>query len=165
MKNMSTGTGLALLAAAIVAHPFANSLAPDANAVGVSSVAPAVAAAALAQDPPEPKVVWYGVTSAVYYGDQHQVVFRAWSDGRLEATMGRMICNVNGPSWDVYQGNDECREWTPVGNNPQGIVSASDLNGDGSVDGNDLGRLLANWGPVGAGAFPPSDCPLGLINP
>ena len=24
---------------------------------------------------------------------------------------------------------------------------SADLNGDGSVDGNDLGRLLADWGP------------------
>jgi hypothetical protein len=25
--------------------------------------------------------------------------------------------------------------------------SPADLNGDGSVDGNDLGQLLAGWGP------------------
>jgi hypothetical protein len=28
-------------------------------------------------------------------------------------------------------------------------TTRSDLNGDGFVDGADLGRLLANWGPCG----------------
>ena len=70
---------------------------------------------------------------------------------------------------------------------------AGDLNGDGVIDGADLGQLLVAWGPcqsceadlsangVGDGAdlgqlladwgdaprqdIPPSDCPLVLINP
>lgn len=163
MKNVSTGAGLCVLGLCIVGYPLVNRISTRAEA-GVPA-AGAVAAAALAQDPPAPKVVWYGVTRATYFNNDHQVVFRAWSDGRLEATMGRMVCGANGPAWDVFGGYDACRDWTPVGNNPQGIVSASDLNGDGAVDGNDLGRLLANWGPIGAGAFPQSDCPLALINP
>ena len=32
-----------------------------------------------------------------------------------------------------------------------GRVTAADLNGDGVVDGADLGQLLANWGGPGAG--------------
>jgi hypothetical protein len=53
VTNLSNGTGLALLAAAIVAFPFVSSLAPNANAVGVGPTAvPAVVAAATAQGAP-----------------------------------------------------------------------------------------------------------------
>ncbi len=54
---------------------------PQANAVGVGPVAPAVAAAALAQDPPAPTVVWMGLTSPS--GGTH-TYHRLWSDGRME---------------------------------------------------------------------------------
>jgi hypothetical protein len=59
MKNISTGFGLCVLGLGIAAWPVLDRLMPQANAVGVGSVAPAVAAAALAHDPPGPTIVWY----------------------------------------------------------------------------------------------------------
>jgi hypothetical protein len=43
--------------------------------------------------------------------------------------------------------------------------AASDANADEKVDGADLGMLLSNWGDAPRVPFPPSDCPLNLINP
>jgi hypothetical protein len=159
MKNMSTGTGLALLAAAIVAYPFANSLAPNANAnaVGVGSVAPAIAAAVLAQDPPAPTIVWYG-TIWDPTGNGRVRVLRAWTDGRLEARAYQGIqsdCNLL----------TECGPWTVISSPAEGLTFNADLNFDEAVDGADLGELLAKWGPAPRNPVPPSDCPLALINP
>jgi hypothetical protein len=172
MKNLSTGTGLALLAAAIVAYPFASSLAPNANAVGVGTTAvSAVAAAATAQG--APTIVWY---QAVGGNGDNYVVFRAWSDGRIEGTQGYFYTQ------SVTVGNTTytCRNWASnmgspsvCGASPWRVVSdpASgysfrfDGNNDDSVDGVDLGQMLAAWGPVTRDPVPPSDCPLNLINP
>ncbi len=56
MKNLSTGTGLALLAGAILAYPFVSSFAPNANASAVTAAA-AVTTAATGQT--TPTIVWY----------------------------------------------------------------------------------------------------------
>ncbi len=167
MKQIPTGTGLALLAAAIVTYPFASSLAPNANAVGVGSVAPAVAAATLAQDPPEPTIVWYG-TSGDGAGYSH--VFRAWSDGRVEARRGFVGCTpgTSTTRWLAvgYNQSPPCTDgWVVVSDPAQGLTFDADLNFDQAVDGADLGMLLAKWGPAPRNPVPPSDCPLALINP
>ena len=60
MKNISTGTGIALLAGAIVAYPIIDRVMPRAEA-GATRVA-TVVAAATAQVPPETTIVWYGVS-------------------------------------------------------------------------------------------------------
>jgi hypothetical protein len=60
MKNTSTGTGIALLAGAIAAYPIIDRVMPRAEA-GATHVA-TVVAAATAQVPPEPTIVWYGVS-------------------------------------------------------------------------------------------------------
>jgi hypothetical protein len=160
MKNISTGFGLCVAAAAALAYPFVSSLAPSANAVGVSSVAPAVAAAALAQDPPEPTIVWYGVSGTFEY--QH--LYRAWSDGRVEARRINSPVGGGSSSW-CNQGGHCLSPWFVVSDPAQGLTFDADLNFDQAVDGADLGMLLAKWGPAPRNPVPPSDCPLALINP
>jgi hypothetical protein len=97
MKNISTGTGIALLAGAIVAYPIIDRVMPRAEAGGTHVAA--VVAAATVQVPPEPTIVWYGVgaragsartTSILNYS--FDIVYRAWSDGRIEA---KGICATN----------------------------------------------------------------------
>jgi hypothetical protein len=163
MKNLSTGTGLALLAGAIVAYPFAGSLAPSANAVGIGPTAVSVvAAAATAQG--APTIVWYGVSES----NGLSTLFRAWSDGRVEARRGAVVCVSNGsPIWQHASGGwPGCPDaWAVVNNPAQGLTFDADLNFDEAVDGVDLGMMLAKWGPAPRNPVPPSDCPLALINP
>ena len=166
MKNLSTGTGLALLAAAIVAYPFASSLAPNANAVGIGTTAvTAVAAAATAQG--APTIVWYG--SEYNAAANIMYLIRAWSDGRVEFKMGRPNCNANGVLWqnpDCGNGCPDCQSvWKVISDPASGLTFDADLNFDEAVDGVDLGMMLAKWGPAPRNPVPPSDCPLALINP
>jgi len=162
MKNISTGTGIALLAGAIVAYPIIDRVMPRAEA-GATHVA-AVVAAATAQIPPEPTIVWYGVQT-VYSNSSR--IFRAWSDGRVEAKEG-LIQGAQGPNgtWDHCAWvAGLCDSWTVVSNPNSGYTSVSDINFDSKVDGADLGTLLADWGNAPRHDVPPSTCPLNLINP
>jgi hypothetical protein len=154
MKNISTGTGIALLAGAIVAYPIIDRVMPRAEAGGTHVAA--VVAAATAQVPPEPTIVWYSTTSDpggwVY-------LWRAWSDGRVEAKRG--IIFQNSPcSWSSY-----CSGWAVVSDPNAGYNAASDINFDSKVDGADLSQVLNDWGNAPRQDIPPSTCPLNLINP
>jgi hypothetical protein len=160
MKNVSTGFGLCVLGLGIAAWPILDRLMPQANAVGIGMTAvSAVAAAATAQDPPAPTIVWYGNHGVGGTG----LLYRAWSDGRVE---------VRG--WDWTQ-MDPCNPgtstvicrtpWVVLSDAAQGLTFDADLNFDQLVDGVDLGLLLAEWGPAPRNPVPPSDCPLALINP
>ena len=158
MKNLSTGTGLALLAGAALAYPFVSSFAPNANASAVTTAA-AVTAATTGQA--APTIVWYGVCPST---NGWQTVFRAWSDGRVEARFGRVGCsNGDTPVW--YGESSSCNRWTIVSDPSQGLTYRSDINFDEKVDGADLGQILADWGNAPRQDIPPSDCPLALINP
>jgi hypothetical protein len=159
MKNVSTGFGLCIVGLGIAAWPVLDRLMPQANAVGVGSVAPAFAAAALAQDPPAPTIVWYGIGPSVQR-DMVSIsycVLRAWSDGRVESRA--MIYNYSSCT------AQPCAGWVVVSDSAQGLTFDADLNFDQAVDGADLGMLLAKWGPAPRNPVPPSDCPLALINP
>jgi hypothetical protein len=162
MKNISTGTGLAIVAAAALAYPFVSSLAPNANASAVTAVASAVSTAASAQT--GPTIVWYGVSppsgntsSGAYAG----TLFRAWSDGRVDYKHYEPRSYSDSP---CYIGGSECG-WLLFSDPAQGLTYRSDINFDAKVDGADLGRLLADWGDAPRQDIPPSDCPLNLINP
>ena len=170
MKNLSTGTGLAILAGAALAYPFVSSLAPNANAVGVGPTAvSAVAAAATAQG--APTIVWYQALARPFtntsnssgYGTRFWMV-RGWSDGKLEARMvetsGSNLADCNGTTTP----NPCLGAWMVINNPAEGLTFDADLNFDEAVDGNDLGMMLAKWGPAPRNPVPPSDCPLGLIN-
>ena len=169
MKNISTGTGIALLAGAIVAYPIIDRVMPRAEA-GVTHVA-AVVAAATAQVPPEPTIVWYGVTSSTVesngtgYGVDMPVIIRAWSDGRIEANRGYIGRSQSGVcSWmgNACYGQSQ---WVVVSDPNQGYTSSADINFDSKVDGADLSQVLNDWGNAPRHDIPPSTCPLNLINP
>ncbi len=164
MKNVSTGFGLCIVGLGIAAWPVLDRLMPQANAVGVGAIAPAVAAVSLAQGPPEPTIVWYGASES----SGNATLFRAWSNGRVEARRGHVSCSSNdGPVWRHYDGGwPGCENtWVIVSDPASGLTFDADLNFDQAVDGADLGMLLAKWGPAPRNPVPPSDCPLALINP
>jgi hypothetical protein len=163
MKNISTGFGLCVAAAAALAYPFVSSLAPSANASAVTAAASAVSTAATAQT--GPTIVWYGISpplasangSSAFLGS----VFRAWSDGRVEYKP-YYPSSVGYPCSTWYNG--DCG-WLVFSDPAQGLTYRSDINFDEKVDGADLGQLLADWGNAPRQDIPPSDCPLALINP
>jgi hypothetical protein len=166
MKNVSTGFGLCIVGLGIAAWPVLDRLMPQANAVGVGSVAPAVAAAALAQDPPAPTIVWYQAVAMSVNTNQGEAVhlYRAWSDGRIEMMRGNWYVN-NGCTYYVPSTGCQGEIWKVVSSPSQGLTFDADLNFDEAVDGVDLGMMLAKWGPAPRNPVPPSDCPLALINP
>ena len=153
MKNLTTGTGIALLAGAIVAYPIIDRVMPRAEA-GATHVA-AVVAAATAQVPPEPTIIWYGSVFDNLWGRMR--VVRAWTDGRVESRSytGTSTCALV----------SDCTEWVVISDANQGYNSASDINFDSKVDGADLSQVLNDWGNAPRQDSPPSICPLNLINP
>jgi hypothetical protein len=178
MKNVSTGFGLCVAAAAALAYPFVSSLAPSANASAVSTAASAVSTAATAQT--EPTIVWYGTAASgvALRGSSSPLmarsdgfwVLRAWSDGRVEA---RWVLAYDSWSQGTYTRLNNCNiggepcvgPWVVISDANQGYNAASDINFDEKVDGADLGQLLSDWGNAPRQDIPPSDCPLALINP
>ncbi len=157
MKNVSTGAGLCVLGLCIVGYPLVERISTRAEA-GVPA-AGAVVAAALAQDPPAPTIVWYGVSQ----GDNtNAILYRAWSDGRVE---GLAVVRSFPQCGAEFPTLSPCGAWKVLAYSSQGLTFDADLNSDQAVDGDDLGALLAKWGPAPRNPVPPSDCPLALINP
>lgn len=162
MKNISTGFGLCVAAAAALAYPFVSSLAPSANASAVTAAASAVSTAAAGQT--APTIVWYAWTSDSG-GTVHTLV-RAWSDGKVE--MRRVNGQASPSTWcsSSPEPNAPCvGRWYVINDPAQGLTYRSDINFDEQVDGADLSQLLADWGNAPRQDIPPSDCPLALINP
>jgi len=110
--------------------------------------------------PGEPTVVWYGLDSN---GTGWMYLYRAWSDGRVEYT------RVTQSGWDqngCYETTDQCSGlWYTVSDPQAGYAASADFNADEKVDGVDLAAVLGYWGDAPRNPFPPSDCPLNLINP
>ena len=155
MKNLSTGTGIALHAGAIVAYPILDRVMPKADASATQAASVVVAATAQV----EPTIVWYGNHGNGGVG----LLYRAWSDGKVE---------VRGWDWTLLSPCNPdsstviCRTpWVVLSDPAQGLTYRSDINFDSKVDGADLGTLLADWGDAPRQDIPPSDCPLTLINP
>ena len=143
MKNISTGTGIALLAGAIVAYPIIDRVMPRAEA-GSTHVA-AVVAAATAQVPPT--VIWMGVSDSGFGGgfEYH----RLWSDGRQEVRWVSRTFYQNGCTFEPVLSGCPSQNWVEVPPPPSGngFACRTDLDGNRIVDGADLGMVLANWGP------------------
>ena len=141
MKNISTGTGIALLAGAIVAYPIIDRVMPRAEAGGTHVAA--VVAAVTAQNPPEPTIVWMGVA-----GDLDSCTYsRLWSDGRMEI---RNVYLIYPNSGVICAPDFQCTsEWTevPPPLSGDGFACRADIDGNRIIDGADLGMVLANWGP------------------
>ena len=166
MKNVSTGFGLCVAAAAALAYPFVSSLAPSANASAVTAAAAAVSTAATWQT--GPTIVWYGTAPVV--ADGGTLIVRAWSDGKIEGLKIRLAYTsdcapgANGSGYVIVK--DGCgQNWQVISSPAPGLTYRSDINFDEKVDGADLGQLLADWGNAPRQDIPPSDCPLALINP
>lgn len=122
--------------------------------------------------PAEPTVVWYGSSGfAQSYGGESWAclqLLRAWSDGRVESmTTRRRITRYNqNPIDDWCNGQGFCTTpWMVISDPAQGLSTQGDVNWDELVDGADLAIVLGRWGPAPRDQFPPSDCPLNLINP
>jgi hypothetical protein len=157
MKNLSIGTGLAILGLCVVSPTILDRIAPSAHA-GTTATSAAIAAAT-AQVPPEPTIVWYGTSSSAA-GTGYQimaVVFRAWSDGKIE--FKQMLPGTNNCASSV------CPNWQVLSDPNSGYNASADINFDSKVDGADLGKVLAMWGDAPRHDIPPSTCPLNLINP
>jgi hypothetical protein len=169
MKNTSTGTGLCVLGLCLASYPIIDRVMPRAEA-GATHVA-AVVAAATSQVPPEPTIVWYGTAG----NPSDATLFRAWSDGRIEALKGAWdqatvqqgTNSIGYYKWNTYPGSvaGGVGRWQLVSSPSQGYTYRSDINFDSKVDGADLGTLLADWGDAPRHDVPPSHCPLNLINP
>ena len=164
MKNISTGFGRCVTAAAALAYPFVSSLAPNANASGGTAAVAAISTAATAQT--GPTIVWYGCLPGFANSNNlwAGAVVRAWSDGRIEAKMFRVGNDYQGTS-AMCASLFSCPNWVVISDPAQGLTYRSDINFDSKVDGADLGTLLADWGDAPRQDIPPSDCPLNLINP
>ena len=158
MKNISTGTGIALLAGAMVAYPILDRVMPKADASATQAAA--VVAAATAQA--EPTIVWYGVAINT---SEMQSLYRAWSDGRVE--MQRVRNSTSGAASGLWcNGSLPCvSPWFVISDPAQGLTYRSDINFDSKVDGSDLAQVLNDWGDAPRQDIVPSTCPLNLINP
>ena len=156
MKNISTGTGLCALGLCLASYPIIDRVMPRAEA-GATHVA-AVVAAAAAQVPPEPTIVWYGVSSPALnnFSGKSPVLLRAWSNGKVE---------VNEFSLAYPCGVFSSCGWIVLSDPNSGYNASADTNFDSKVDGADLGQVLAMWGDAPRHDVPPSTCPLNLINP
>ena len=97
--------------------------------------------------PEEPTIVWYGMWSNRLY--------RAWSDGKVEAKVVNISneCGLFG----------DCTTWFVIASANEGLNARADINFDSQVNAEDLGIMLAAWGDAPRNDYPPSDCPLGLI--
>ena len=162
MKNISTGTGLCVLGLCLASYPIIDRVMPRAEA-GATHVA-AVVAAATAQVPREPTIVWYQTVAPSYaYG---YWMLRAWSDGKIES---RWCYTYNISTLSTCAGATDQQpcfgDWVVISAANMGYNAASDINFDSKVDGADLSQVLNDWGDAPRQDIPPSTCPLNLINP
>ena len=148
------GVGLCLIGGALMMQ--------SGNSAQAGSMTAAAAVASTANAQVTPTIVWYGLSSAatnwVYQAASlHEnlgVLARAWSDGRVEARTYSVGCGVS-----------PCGGWVTVSDPNEGFRAIADVNADELVDAIDLASILSNWGDAPRVPFPPSDCPLNLINP
>jgi hypothetical protein len=152
------GVGLCMIGGALLMQNGAQAHA----AGGVMPAAAALASAAKAQA--GPTVVWYGT----YGGNSGQYIggalLRAWSDGTVE--MKKIEVFLASTSGSPCSSSTPCSSpWIVISSPAQGYRAAADINADELVDGADLASILGNWGDAPRVPFPPSDCPLNLVNP
>jgi hypothetical protein len=152
------GVGLCMIGGALMMQGGAQA---HAGVAVMPSGALAVAGAVNAQAGGEPTVVWYGAENYLTGGSpaSFPTIWRAWSDGTIEYSMRKFqncalvpVCE-GAPIWEVFSSPS------------QGYRALADTNANEVVDGIDLGTLLGSWGDAPRAPFPPSDCPLNLINP
>lgn len=169
MKQLSTGTGLAVLGISAIACIVLSGsrFGAGTQALANSPVPTAIATATLAQT--TATIVWYGavhnsrVTTRTDGGGRQDhsteftIILRAWSDGTIEA---KKIATGSDYNSALAIGS-----WTVVSTANDGRAAFADLDFNAEVDGGDLAMVLLNFGDAPRQDIPPSDCPLNLINP
>ena len=144
------GVGLCVIGAALMMQ--------NGNSAHAAGGMPLAAVAAVAHAQAAPTVVWYSATSHSY--DIHSL-WRAWSDGTVEMR----VVKTAPPSTCATDPAPCVSPWKIVNSPSEGYRAFADINADELVDGADLASILGNWGDAPRVPFPPSDCPLNLINP
>ena len=147
------GVGLCMIGAALMMQ--------NGNSAHAAGGMPLAAVAAVAHAQAAPTVVWYGVGADLSYSTYEvDRLYRAWSDGTIE--MRRVLFRGSGGCGNALP----CQSpWSIVSSTNEGFRAAADFNADEQVNGVDLASILGNWGDAPRVPFPPSDCPLNLINP
>ena len=151
MNNVGMAGAVALVGVGLITIGLGNFV----NTPQAVAAAPAVVVEA---GPEEATIVWYGNQG----GGNSGLVLRAWSNGLIEG----MQFQTNYYQGDcVVSGFDCYGTWVVLSSPTEGMSAAADINFDEIVDGTDLTYLLAAWGDAPRNPMPPSDCPLGLLNP
>lgn len=135
----------------------------QAHAAAGSMPAAATTVAAMANAQAGPTVVWYGTYGGMVNNSVGGALFRAWSDGTVEMKKVQWFdASSGGACSDLVPCSGP---WVVISSPTTGYRAASDINSDELVDGVDLASVLSNWGDAPRVPFPPSECPLNLINP
>ena len=133
---------------------FAVALKPAPQPAPIPQADPVAVATTSFTGPSEPVIVWYDSsgTSLSTYGDQYYTIFRAWSDGTIEAKFvmstrrrnpSSTACSVSystycsGPNWYT-------EDWFVI-SSPQ-MACRTDINGNGEIEFGDLLAVLNQWG-------------------
>ena len=155
MKNYATPLAIALVGLGLMSIGF--------NLNGNQANATLAAPVTFNAGPDLPKIVWYDSVPAIYNGfTWRAVIYRAWSDGRIEAR-GHGNGALHGSGDCVASMTDCVTPWVVVASPSEGLNAQADINFDSRVNAEDLGIMLAAWGDAPRNDYPPSDCPLGLI--
>ena len=155
------GVGLCVIGAALMMQ--------NGNSAHAAGGMPLAAVAAVAHAQAGPTIVWYGAVAEAHpdmYGQASStpVLIRAWSNGLVEAKRFKMMPNGANNACNNSTGN--CvSNWFTINDPSAGYRAAADFNADEQVNAVDLASILGNWGDAPRVPFPPSDCPLNLINP
>ena len=165
MKNLGLAGAIALCGIGLILIGLGNFRTQTVYA------APAVAAATAVQGKGEPTIVWYdsqmlGFPDTILEPYQYPVLFRAWSDGTIEARFLAVGLYAVADCYGVTTaGNcDPPSSWIVVSSPTDGLSAAADITFDEVVDAQDLAELLARWGDAPRTPMPARDCPLGLLN-
>ena len=148
MKNAGMAGAVALVGIGLITIGLSN----------FANRADATPAATLNAGPEEPTIVWYESANGYgWLGSETRLIFRAWSDGTIEAKA--FFLN----SSNVCSAIEYCDGWFVISSPNEGLNARADINFDSQVNAEDLGIMLAAWGDAPRNDYPPSDCPLGLI--
>jgi hypothetical protein len=151
------GVGLCMIGGAMLMQSGGQAHAAQSSLPAAAAVSSVVSAQAGGQ----PTLVWYGAYGGNYNGLISGGLLRAWSDGTVEYKQLRQY--TADPSCNF--GSLCSSPWITVSSPQAGYRASADINADELVDGADLATVLGNWGDAPRVPFPPSDCPLNLINP
>jgi len=159
------GAGLCMIGGAMMMQNASPAHAtPGAMTMHAAAIPAAVGALATAQAGGEPTIVWYGTYGGNYGQYIGGALLRAWSDGTVE--MKKIEVFVASSGGNPCGSSIPCSSpWLVISSPTAGYRAAADLNADEKVDGADLTSILSSWGDAPRVPFPPSDCPLNLVNP